>query len=207
MRTKTLLLTAVLAAAGIASSMAQVYSVNIVGYVNVSVPAGFSIIANPLNNSAGNDLNTLIPNAGVGDTIYKWNGSGFDAFTYLDPDPALRWSPNTTLVPGEGAFYSAGAAATVTFVGEVQLNSTNHLPAGFSLKSSVVPQSDKLDNLGFPADVGDNVYFFRNGGYQAATFLDPAIGFAPDAIPAVGEGFFVQKTVAAADWKRSFSVN
>ena len=47
MRTKTLLLTAALAAAGVVSSMAQVYSVNSVGYVNLTLPNGFSMIANP----------------------------------------------------------------------------------------------------------------------------------------------------------------
>src|SRR6478672_7317898 len=46
MRTKTLLLTAALAAVGVSSSMAQVYSVNVVGYVNKSVPKGFYMLAN-----------------------------------------------------------------------------------------------------------------------------------------------------------------
>ena len=48
MRTKTLLLTAALSAAGIATSMAQVYSANAVGYVNKLIPTGFSMIANPV---------------------------------------------------------------------------------------------------------------------------------------------------------------
>ena len=47
MRTKTLLLTAALSAAGIASSMAQVYSVNAVGYVNTPLVTGFNLISNP----------------------------------------------------------------------------------------------------------------------------------------------------------------
>src|SRR5947207_10303632 len=54
MRTKTLLLTAALAAAGAASAMAQnVYSVNAVGYANVSVPSGFSMIACPFEQTSG----------------------------------------------------------------------------------------------------------------------------------------------------------
>src|SRR5687768_8351279 len=56
MRTKTLLLTAALAAAGLTSSMAQVFSVNAVGFVNVTVPASsFALLANPLNQPT-NDL-------------------------------------------------------------------------------------------------------------------------------------------------------
>ena len=41
MRTKTLLLTAALCAAGIATSKAQVYSVNAVGYVNTALVKAF----------------------------------------------------------------------------------------------------------------------------------------------------------------------
>ena len=47
MRTKTLILTAFVGALGIAGASAQVYSVNAVGYVNKSLPKGFSIVANP----------------------------------------------------------------------------------------------------------------------------------------------------------------
>ena len=47
MRTKTLLLTAVLGIASAASSMAQaVYSVNVVGYVNLTLKRGFNAVAN-----------------------------------------------------------------------------------------------------------------------------------------------------------------
>jgi hypothetical protein len=50
MRTKTLALSAVLSALGTASLVAQtnVYSLNAVGYINVTMPPGFSIITCPL---------------------------------------------------------------------------------------------------------------------------------------------------------------
>jgi hypothetical protein len=51
MRTKTLLLTAALAVAGLSSASAQVYSVNAVGYINLSLPKGFSMICNQLKAS------------------------------------------------------------------------------------------------------------------------------------------------------------
>src|SRR5688500_4600203 len=62
MRTKTLLLTAALSAAGIATSMAQVYSVNAVGYVNTQLVPGFSLVSNPLNNTTGNTIQNLFGN-------------------------------------------------------------------------------------------------------------------------------------------------
>jgi len=119
MRTKTLLLTATLGAAGIASSFAQtpVYSQNVVGYVNVQAPAGFSLIANPLDNKTGNNLNTILPGVPVGTTVYKYDGAtGFTSSVNFG-----TWTPDLILAPGEGAFIQLAAPATLTFVGEVTL--------------------------------------------------------------------------------------
>ena len=83
MRTKTLLLAAAATVAGIASLQAQsnVYSVNVVGYVNVTIPTGYSLIANPLNssdNTVSNLFNaTSQSGAALGSTVYTWNGAGF----------------------------------------------------------------------------------------------------------------------------------
>jgi hypothetical protein len=201
MRTKTLLLTAALAAAGIATTMAQaVYSVNAVGYIKLDVPAGFSMIANQLKNG-GNTLDEIIPNAGFGDTVYKFDpASGFVSSVFFG-----SWSPSLTLAPGEGAFIQAGAAFQVTLVGEVPQGADSNvsIPAGFSIKSSAVPQSAKLEDIGFPADFGDTVYFFRGGQYVSSVFFG---SFVPDAIPAVGEAFWVQKA-AAGSWNRNFNIN
>ena len=79
MRTKTLLLSGVVAALSSASLMAQVYSLNAVGYINVTCPPGFSIIANQLN--TGNNVITnlfTVPSNGSQDfdTIYKFVNTG-----------------------------------------------------------------------------------------------------------------------------------
>src|SRR5256712_14189141 len=119
MRTKTLVLTAVLSAAGVASSLAQVYSVNAVGYVNVVIPPGFSLIANPLDNKNGNKVPDLFPSVPNGTTIYKFDDASklFVANNFF-----FAWNiPTMTLVPGEGVFIYNGTStpATNTFVGEV----------------------------------------------------------------------------------------
>ena len=94
MRTKTLILSAVAGLIGCASAMAQsnVFSLNAVGYINVTCPPGFTMIANQLNNIthgvADNSLKTLIPNVQSGTdgdgnplgtmdgiTVFKYNGS------------------------------------------------------------------------------------------------------------------------------------
>jgi hypothetical protein len=75
MRTKTLALSTILSALGAASVVAQnnVYSLNAVGYINVSCPPGYSILTCPLivgvDNSVSpgitNDLNVLFPGSNV----------------------------------------------------------------------------------------------------------------------------------------------
>jgi hypothetical protein len=197
MRTKTLFIAAAVLAAGIASSVAQtVYSANIVGYVNVTIPTGFSIIANQLDNGT-NDLNSLIPNAGFGDTVYTWNGSAFTPSIY-----AGTWGPDTVLAPGQAAFYDAGAPVTATFVGQVETgNLTNSFPAGFSLISDQVPVSENLDTAGLTAGFGDTIYFYRSGAYVPIIY---AGSWGSGATPNVGEGFWIDST-SGGSWTQNFS--
>ncbi len=210
MRTKTLAIAAAFLAAGLASSVAQsnVYSLNIVGYVNKDLPTGFSIIGNPLSNGA-NDINTVLPDVPEGTLLYKFEGGA-----YTSPAEffgvGLGWDPNASLAPGEAAFIKVPSAKTVTFVGEVVTGeSSNPIPAGFSLKSSIVPQSGGLTTaLAFPDVEGDLVYFWNSA---SQTFSSPfesfgALGWDPsEPTPAVAEGFFVKKA-AAANWTRTFNV-
>src|ERR1043166_2369568 len=72
MRTKTLFLAAALSAAGLATSLAQssnVYSLNVVGYINLQLTNGFNLIANQLdldgtgtNNTLNTSIGTNVPN-------------------------------------------------------------------------------------------------------------------------------------------------
>ena len=73
MRTKTLFLTAALSAVGMATSMAQtVYSVNIVGYINLPVVHGLSLVANQLNAAPNNSVVGLFGTPPGGLTINKF---------------------------------------------------------------------------------------------------------------------------------------
>lgn len=212
MRTKALVLAAVLAAGSAVTGLAQtVYSINAVGYVNLTIPNGFSMIANPLN-TTNNTLGSLF-GANVPDftTIYKWNGVAFQSATFLF---GACDQPNFTLAPGEGCFINATAAFTNTFVGEVIQSPdavtaiTNALPAGFSIVSSKVPQEATLSALGLNSAMSDfdTVYRYSNvsGAYTSSTFLFGA--WDNDATVAVGEAFWVNASVAKP-WTRIFQVN
>jgi hypothetical protein len=214
MRTKTLLLTAALSAVGLTASLAQsqsVFSVNAVGYINVEIPEGFSMVANQLKTTANTVPELFSSLTANGTTVYK-----FDPSTGQYASSALllgTWSdPTMTFDPGEGAFVlnPAGAGTvTVTFVGEVSQGDLSHaVPAGFSVQSSEVPQSGQLDTeLGLPVANGTVVYRYDNaaGLYVSSSFLfgswTPTI-----PVPEVGEAFFLSAP-AAASWTRTFSVN
>jgi hypothetical protein len=229
MRTKTLLLAAVLGVASLSSSMAQVYSVNAVGYVNQTFSkAGFYIIANPLNNG-NNQVGTIIANPPDSTTIYRFNSAtGFgDALVYVQ---GAGWFNSTgaatdVLAPGEAFFiqFPAGATypLTLTFVGDVPQGSlTNPVTIAankFSLIASQVPVSAGLSQaiMNFPAADGDTVYFFDGAtqGYKDSIGFVQGAGWfdstgAKDPTPAVGEGFFLFSGASTSrTWTRSFTTS
>jgi hypothetical protein len=188
--------------------MAQVYSVNAVGYINLEVPAGLSMIANQLDNMDGNLVADLMPaDAPEGTIVYKFAGTfSINTFEFGE------WSDLAmTLAPGEGAFIlnPTDTPYTVTFVGEVPQGAlATDLPSGLAIVSSQVPQAGHLQtDLEYPAEEGDIVYRFRRegaDGYTIYTFEFGEWSAAPNI--EVGEGFWVQKA-AAGTWSRDFSVN
>jgi hypothetical protein len=220
MRTKTLLLSAALVAAGVCSSLAQVYSVNAVGYVNLTVPPGYSIIANPLS-ATDNTLGAVLTTATgtpYGTQVYLYNGTGFTSALYDDADQiwTSNGQPATTLpmAPGVGFFIrNNGTAFTNTFVGEVLQGPLSvPLPSGLSIVSSKVPQAGKIStDLRFPLIAGTQVYLYNGTGYDSYLY-DDVDGWVKNSVPNeptinIAQGFWVRNNGAAASWDRVFSVN
>jgi len=233
MRTKALLLAAAFAAAGVATSMAQVYSVNAVGYVNTTLVPGFNLISNPLN-AADNKIETIFSNfqggPRDGTVVYRFvpaSGS-FQTASYIEL--LGSWSGDAvgqTLLPGDGVFVflpgPTGAEAAnkvVTFVGEVPQNATSTaIPKGFSIKSSVVPQDVSVDTTKntdgtaapIPATDGDVIYKYNpvTKNYAANSYIALLGGWDTSPLPVikVGEAFYYFHTGNATTWNRTFSVN
>jgi hypothetical protein len=225
MRTKALLLAAAFAAAGVATSMAQVYSVNAVGYVNVNIDPGFNMVSNPLN-AADNSIQNLFK--GIQGTI----PGGLKVFV-LDPtsgqfitiqydDIDNQYIPvdkaAALLTPGNGVFvFNPGSTQLkLTFVGEVVQgqNIDNPLPKGFSIKATEVPQDGKPDVLGLPGQGGDKVFRYNKTTKQYDTYTyddidNQWISGAGPGLPTipVGEAFFLFRAQSAGTWHRSFDVN
>jgi hypothetical protein len=193
MRTKALLIAAAALAVGVVSSQAQVYSQNIVGYVNLPVQANWNVIANPLDNAGGNAITNLIANP-VGNLdgtyVYIWNGTSFTIEQY-DSSQTTGFAnggdtaavPAPIINPGTGIFLnSTYTTFTNTFVGTVHLGSgtypgtsTNIIStAAFNFVSSVLPVGGGLTSvLGLTNNAGalDGTYLYFPNINSSGTFL------------------------------------
>jgi hypothetical protein len=224
MRTKTLVLTAALGIFGAATSMAQVYSQNAVGFYTLNLTTGFNLIANQLDNG-DNNINTIIPASAPlpdGSALLTWDAAG-QTFNPSDSFFAgLGWfdaglNPATTeLTAGMGAFLQVGSDASIVLVGDVpQGTLTQDLVNGFQIISQLTPQSIGLDATGLPAGDGDSILFWDAAaqGYEEALTYFAGFGWVDsglnvvDPTPAIGEAVFYQRGGAADTWTRDFSVN
>lgn len=215
MRTKTLLLAAAFTAAGIASSLAQsVYSVNAVGYINVTVPAGqYKIVGNQLN-SPTNTVAALFVGVPENTTVLKWQSGGFliNPFSTADYD---GWAdPAMTISAGEGCFIQApaGAPVNVTFVGEVIQGTGITVPInpGYQIVASKVPQQGAIQSaLGYVPVENDQVLRWSGGGYLIYTYSTADYdGWNEEPILNVGEGVFINSaSTGSRNWTRDFTVN
>jgi hypothetical protein len=198
MRTKTLLIAAAALAATVISSEAQVYSANIVGYVNSTLPGNgaFSLIVAPLVGTT-NAADVMMPCLQSGDSLLIWNyaNSTYAQAYYIGPGANQpggtgygNWSydlVNVTngpaLSPGEGFFYSTGSGnqETNTWVGTVVLTNSITLPGNgaFSLLGSTPPVSDYADstNINLPLQSGDSVLVFNpaSSSYAQDYYIGP----------------------------------
>jgi hypothetical protein len=210
MRTQALLGLAVIAASAITATAQNVYSLNVVGYYNIACPPNqLVMIANQLN-TANNTIGSLLPSVPAGSQLYKYNG-GYTSYNFDDIENAWLPDANATLNPGEGAFFKAAAATTVTFVGEVMQGSlTNTLPVNaLAMRSSMVPQAGGVSSvLGLTGEAGDQLYTYSNG-YTSYNFDDIEMNWLPSEPQIkVGEAFFIKKasTSTATKWVRNFTV-
>jgi hypothetical protein len=212
MRTKTLLLTAALAMGSVASSMAQVFSQNVVGYVNVVVSnAQFVCVANPLNNGT-NTLNEILPNAPANTTlVFEYTPAGFVSYTKRAAWPAT--ADGRPFGPGKGFFVQNTAATpiTLTFVGEVPEGpKTVAIAAGFNLISSQFPLSGAVEtSLGLPAVNLNRLHQWVPAVQNYVTFTRRATGAwtggTAEPTVGVGEGFFFEAQ-APTNWTRTYVV-
>jgi hypothetical protein len=219
MRTRVLLGLAALAV-GHSTSMAQnVYSLNVVGFINITVGSGYTLCANQLNNGT-NGITQVLANAPDNAVVLKFMHNDYK----MDIAVGGAWYDNntgdpseTTLNPGEGFFYNnPGATTNVTLSGEVPQGTglAVKLPRGYALVGTYTPEALALSAAnGFPM-TEDTIYLkFENAYNQYA--VDVIVGGAwynyitaepTTVVPEVGQGYFINNPSAATNWVRDFTV-
>jgi len=228
MRTKALLGVAALAASA-ATCVAQsnVYSLNIVGYVNVDIVKGYNLVSIPLKPSDGNYniTNTIVMPAGTdSSTLFKWTGVGYSGNTpqWIEDSPGVgQWMSDApmTVGLGEAVFINATAAGKITFVGEVATGAlANTLAAGYNAVGNKVPSGEAWPGVDVGND-GDNVNIWvpatqswvADWTYIAKVGSDPygwtTTGTTFTGGPALtpGQGVFYFNTGSAINWTQNFN--
>jgi len=216
---KTLLCAAVIAAGAITAMAQNVYSLNIVGYVNVPVASGYNLLANPLSAGVTNGANEIMAPID-GEQILTWNGASYDYVSYDSGfggwiDAAFNPANPPELPPGKGFFlFNPLAATTVTFVGEVVpgpgVTNSMTIASGYNLVGSALPAS-ATDIAAQPVNLPliDGLQMLQwNGSAYVYSSYDSGFGGWIDAafnpIPApgytVGEGFFFFNPLGTTSW-------
>lgn len=236
MRTKTLLLAGALSLAGLATSLAQsnVYSLNVVGYINVPLVNGanaagtFNLIANPLDldgYGTNNTFNSVLSTNGwaQGTVAYGFNPATglYESATFNFINKSWGNTPVAVLglQPGNGIFLKNGNAGTagpttVTLVGNVMQGTLgNPINQGYQIASSMVPQAGLIStDLGLlPGQIGGNSKVYKFTGatqlYSSATVNNLSKQWNAGQEPNLGvaEAIFLQSS-NATNWTRTFNV-
>jgi len=235
MRTKTLLLSAAALVAGLATSQAQVYSQNVVGYatltLNPSTAGGYQIIAPTLDvdgtGTNGTIQSVLGTNCANQTSVFAWNGVGFDTLTYTTRhggswlNAALNAQPTYPLNVGEGFWIIDTADSSITVSGNVLQGALTNafVPATagtYSLISDQVPIAGGITTvLGYQPANQDSIFIWDTSisGFDTYTYtsrhggqwLNSALNVQEPQIT-VGQGFWLIPGQSGETWGQVFNV-
>jgi hypothetical protein len=227
-----MLLTAAAMTAGFLTAYAQaVYSINVVGYVNVPVPANptFVMVANPLqfvnpNSGLTNNLNDLFTNAPNNFIVWEYTGSGWVKYTRHTSTGLFSGYDGHAINPGEGFMVQAPTGSpgiTNTFTGNVLQGPTSQVyPAGISPAAVINPVAGRvMTDLGYPGANNDKIYTYdptlgwltatrhsAGAGSWSGSYYQLGVGDGSgEPTLSVGQGFFINSP-AGGTWTRNFTV-
>jgi len=214
--------------------MAQnVYSLNVVGYVQVTVPPlQNAVIANPLDASmggtvaGGNNITNLFSSANGniqnGSLIYTYNPATANWNSSIKYSTlGSKWASNFNMPPGQACYYfnaSASTATVVTFVGQVPQGpyTVTTIPAlQNALLGSPIPIGGDMTNsttvVGLVPNNGDLLYTFNpatDNWNASSKYGTLGHKWSVDYQIAPGQGFFYFNSSASAalTWVSNFTV-
>jgi hypothetical protein len=172
------------------------------GFVNLALPAGRSMIGNPLLGT-NMTIGTLITNVPNSTTLQFWGTTNWGpTATYSSGS----WdNPNWTLIPGDGAFIDVSTNINIKFIGQVlDGNITNMIPTGFSVRSPAYPLATDINCLGLTGLTnGDYILEWNGTGYTGYTNVSGTWEPSTPTV-AVGQSFIVYSSVGTS-WGVEFT--
>jgi hypothetical protein len=203
--------------------MAQnVYSLNVVGYINLTLTNGYNFIANQLdadgyltNNYVTNVFSTNMPNL-TKVFAFQPGSQSFVAASYSASQG--KWGGNLTaanaaLMPGQGVCVqipgTSGTSIALTLVGQVwQGTNTQAITPALNLVSSMAPISGGINTvLGYVPTKFDKVQQYNpvTGLFTSRSYSGTAWTGGIEPTPAVGEAFFLN-SATSTNWTQKFTV-
>lgn len=196
------------------------YSTGVVGYVNVQLTNGYTLVANPLR-TANDTLTNLIRFPPEGTRVYVWDVTDqvfFPPSVYHASPPG--WTADYDLPVGRGFVVFAPVTFTNTFVGEVLQGWLTNFVAGdnkLSLLGNKVPDSGPISSaLGFPRIDGAHAHSYSRitqAFEEVCTYFDGFGWFDPKGESGPGgpicepaEAFFIRNPGPPTNWIRHFIV-
>lgn len=176
--------------------------------VLITIPSGYSLIANPLDAVGGNTLDKVLPDTSgveIGDTILKFDCATQEFKVVAIYDGSDTWvnsiydplDPTTvTLAPGEGFFYSnANGSRSLTFNGTALPSGASSFPCGCGKTNSVSSKDGNpahypttYDNIvGSPPVNGSVLIQFVNQTASYAFYTFTNCAWSP-SVPSVAMG-------------------
>jgi hypothetical protein len=235
MRTKTMLLSALLGTLSSVSVIAQtnVYSQNAVGYINVTMQPGYNIITCPLIASPDNTIATLLNNTNAQyqagprtvAEVFQFTGGTYSAQDTASFNAAngTGWAQGGTITmnPGQAVFFYNPTATNMfaTFVGTVPTGLvTNALAPGYNLVGSIVPVTGDIvtnsislfTNGAVSGRNADEIFTYTPGvGYSQVNYGSSGWSPTDPILTNVYEGFFFFNAIAGStnNWIEDYSVS
>lgn len=229
--TKTLILSAAALAAGLAAASAQVYSANVVGYINLTMTPGYNLFCNQLTNG-NNSLNVAFVNGAVeGMQVMTLTTNATGGYKFDDADQYYEgygWymadgvTPSTrVLVPGRGYLCNnqTSTNVTITLVGDVPQGTIataitggngfygTPFPVVSGLSTNGFPQVEGMQYATFtgyppPAKYSSFDQYYEGYGWYKADGVTPT-----DPAPNVGQGFLINNQGGnSTNWIMTFTV-
>jgi hypothetical protein len=211
---KLMMTAAVVACAGIVS--AQVFSDNIVGYSQQTVPAGQLLIVS--SQFGDTTLGEAFTDVAANSKAYIWNGSGYIIGTFF---AGYGWFDSTfasldaTPLPGGTALWieDAGAGSAPLALGEVPGAATIDvtLNNGLTMIANPYPVATLVGDLPTAGLAGgEKIYIWTGSGYTIGTYFAGYgwfdAGFASlDAIEIpVGQGVWLESSGGTMTFSKNF---